>query len=193
MPEKRYTVAGMDGWLNVKREPSGLVIAVPEFIQVEVERSSGGRDFFSVLEGVERGKHFSVKSGNLKVGSPGYRAAAVLQFNLGRESLSYPGGEVKAITHSRNPIPAGVHPIQLPDFPHSLGMGYMSQSTYAKSWFYLGQGNAVPGNNDRYLHPGSVSAGCITVDPSEWTRLYQYLILCRSGDGKTVGTVTVVR
>lgn len=193
MPDTRYTVGGMDGWLNVKREPSGAIIAVPEFLRVEFERSSGGRDYFTVLEGVERGKKFSVKAGNLKAGNPGYRAGAALQFNLGREQLTYPGGQIKAITHSRNPIPAGAHPIQIPDFPHELGMGYISESTYAKSWFYLGQGHAVPGNNDRYLHPGSVSAGCITVDPSEWTRLYQYLSLCRSGDGKTVGSVTVVR
>jgi len=193
MPEKRYTVGGMDGWLNVKREPSGKVIAVPEFTQVELARSSGGRDYFAALEGVERGKNFSVKSGNLKAGTPAYRAPAALQFSLGRELLTYPGGQVKAITHSRNPIPAGVHPIQLPDFPHQLGMGYMRQSTYAKSWFYLGQGHAILGNNDRYLHPGAVSAGCITVDPSAWTQLYQHLILCRSGDGKTVGSVTVVR
>ena len=31
MAEKRYVVGGHDGWLNVKREPSGLVVAIPEF------------------------------------------------------------------------------------------------------------------------------------------------------------------
>lgn len=50
-----------------------------------------------------------------------------------------------------------------------------------------------PCQNDRYLHPGTASAGCITVDPASWTKLYQHLILCRRGDGKTVGSVTVLR
>lgn len=151
MPEKRYTIGGVDGWLNVKREPSGGIVAIPEFTQVELEAADNGRDHFKILEGVERGKKFSVKSGNLKFGSPGYRATASLQFNPVKELITYPGGQVKAVTHTRNPIPVGVNPIQIPDFPHQLGAGYMAQSTYAKSWFYLGNGNAIPGNNDRYL------------------------------------------
>lgn len=77
--------------------------------------------------------------------------------------------------------------------PDNLGMGYLGQTPYAKNWFYLGTGNAVPGNNDRYLHTGRVSAGCITVEPASWTALYRHLILSRSGNDKTVGTVTVVR
>ncbi len=193
MPEKRYTIGGMDGWLNVKREPSGAIVAIPENIQVEIETTENARDYFKILEGVERGKKFSVKTGHLKIGSPGYRTAANIQFNPAKELITYPGGQVKTVTHTRNPIPAGAHPIQIPDFPHQLGGGYMAQSSYAKSWFYLGNGNAIPGNNDRYLHTGSVSAGCVTVDPSGWTKLYQYLILCRRGDGKTVGTIAVVR
>ena len=193
MSDMRYVAGAVDGWLNVRREPSGTIVALPEFTRVELEASSAGRDLFVAQEGVERGKRFPVKVGNLMVGNPGYQSAVSLEFSIGRESLRYPGGTVKAITHSRNPVPTGSHPIQMPDFPHQLGVGYMGQSLYAKSWFYLGLGNAVRGNNDRYLHPGSVSAGCITVDASEWTKLYRYLILSRSGDGKTVGTVSVVR
>lgn len=191
--KKRYTSAGRDGWLNVKREPSGAITALPEFIHVELESSSDDRDFFIVKEGIESGNRFSVKTGHLQPGTPAYRAAANLQFSLGRKLLTYPGGQVTAHTHERNPIPVATHPVQIPDFPHPLGTGYIDKTPYAKNWFYLGHGHAIPGNNDRYLHPGSVSAGCITVDPSGWTQLYQYLILCRRGDGKTVGTVTVVR
>ncbi|MCR5884017.1 hypothetical protein LRS03_14615 [Rhizobacter sp. J219] len=193
MSDNRYVVGGMDGWLKVKREPSGVVVALPEFTKVDVTSSQNGRDHFIVQEGVERGNPFSVIAGHLKAGNPGYRAPANLEFSLSRGLLTFLGGQVKAVTHTRNPIPAGLHPVQIPDFPHSLGEGYMAQSRYAKTWFYLGQGHAVRGNNDRYLHPGSVSAGCITVDPSMWTSLYQYLIRCRSGNAKTVGSVSVVR
>jgi hypothetical protein len=193
VPEKRYVVGGRDGWLNVKREPSSTTISIPEFLQVEVSDSKNGRDHFTALEGVERGKKFSVKTGNLKSGSPVYHSAAHLQFSLSKELLTYQGGQVKAITHPLQPPPLSSHPVQIPDFAHDKGIAYLGQTPYAKNWFYLGQGNAIPGNNDRYLHTGLSSAGCITVEPTGWTRLYQYLILCRRGDGKTVGMVTVVR
>lgn len=186
-------VGGSDGWLNVKREGSDTVIALPEYLRVEHRASQNGRDHFSPLEGIEKGRLLSVRSGHLRSGLPGYHAAAMLTFHVRKERLSYAGLEVKAITHPRNPIAEGTHPVQIPDFPHAAGGGYSSVSQYAKSWFYLGHGHAMPGNNDRYLHPGSISAGCITVDPGAWTALYRYLILCRRGDGQTVGTVTVIR
>lgn len=193
MPATHHVIGGSDGWLNVKREPSGQVVSLPEFLQVELQSSAGGRDRLKVLEGPEAGRLFSVKVGHLKPGLPGFRGAASLRFDLSRKLVSYSGGQVSAITDANNPVPVGSHPIQIPDFPHELGAGYTAQSPYAKTWFYLGTGNAVSGNNDRYLHAGSVSAGCITVAPSAWTALYRYLILCRSGNAKTVGTVVVSR
>lgn len=193
MAERRYTSAGTDGWLNVRREPSGIIIALPEYIATEMESSSNGRDHFIVKEGVERGNRFSVKAGYLKTQPPAYRPAASMQFSLSRSILTYATGRARAFTDEGNPIRPGTHPIQLPDFPHHLGAIYLQQSAYAKNWFYLGQGNSVIGKNDRYLHPGGVSNGCITVHPTDWTQLYQYLVLCRSGDEKTVGNVVVVR
>lgn len=193
MPELRYAVGGSDGWLRVKREPSGEIISVPEHLQVELTSSGAGRDYFTVLEGVHRGKKFSVMAGNLGSRRPPYKGAAHLTFSLGQRTLTYALGGVKAITQQDNALPVGTHPIQVPDHPHEGGLYYMGQTPYAKSWFYLGHGEAVLNRGDRYLHPGSGSLGCITVDPSGWTRLYGYLILCRSGDGKTVGRVTVVR
>jgi hypothetical protein len=193
MSYNRYVVAGTDGWLNVKREPSGEIIALPEFLKVNVTSTQNGRDYFVVHEGVERGKHFSVKTGNLKAGNPGYRGPANLEFSLSKETLTFLGEKVTAIMYDEKPIPMGTHPIQIPDFPHTGGNSYLGQSRYAKTWFYLGHGNAVYGRDDRYLHPGRGSRGCITVEPEMWTRLYQYLILCRSGNERTVGTVRVVR
>lgn len=193
MSDKRFVSGGADGWLNVRREPSGEIIGLPEYLQVTVTSMKDNRDYFTVLEGVEKNKTFSVKAGNLKTGVPAYRASARLTFSISKKKLSYPGGEIKAITVARNPPPLGIIPIQIPDFPHIMGGLYQADNIYAKTWFHLG--HAVSGNNgtDRYLHTGMESAGCITVEPSGWTRLYQYLILCRGNDGKTVGSVTVVR
>ena len=68
----------------------------------------------------------------------------------------------------------------------------MPLASKAMAWFYLGTGNAKPGDNDRYLHPGRVSAGCVTVtEVSKWDSLYAVLILSRATGGKDVGTITV--
>lgn len=193
MLEKRYIPGGVNGWLNVKREPSGEIVALPENLSVDFLHSKNDRDYFTANEGVEKGKSFSVAQGNLKNGSPAYWETASLNFNITKQELTYFGGKVSAVTYDRNPIFPGIHPIQLPDFPHQLGVSYVGRSRFAKTWFYLGSGVAIPGDNDRYLHTGDRSAGCVTVDPDGWTALYQFLILCRSGDGKTVGSLTVVR
>ena len=135
-----------------------------------------------------------MKQGNLRQGLPAYKPPARIEFNIMAQKLSFLGGDVRAITATgASAVPIGTHPVQIPDFPHELGSAYMGQSQYAKNWFYLGRSVAIPGNNDRYLHTGRVSLGCVTVDPNQWTKLYQYLILCRSGDGKTVGSIIVRR
>ena len=192
MSRERYVANGTSGWLRVKLEPSGTQISLPEYLRVNYESSAGGRDFFTVREGVHAGRKCSVVAGYLRTGNPGYKPAARLKFSLSRKLLTWAGQEVAAITSRINVIPVGTHPIQIPDFPHSGGANYVSRSEFAKSWFYLGRGNAVALNNDRYLHPGAASAGCITVDANRWTQLYLHLILSRGNDGKTVGTVAVV-
>jgi hypothetical protein len=191
--EKRYVIGGTDGWLRVKREPSGVIVSMPQGLQVELINAKDGRDFFKPLEGLEKDKLFSVLAGNLGKTLPAYRGPARLTFSLEKKQLSYGGNTATAHTHDRYPISVGNHPIQLPDFPHAGGQYYMSITPFAKVWFYLGMGAAVPGLDDRYLHPGVVSLGCVTVEPKDWTALYNHIILCRAGDGKNVGTLTVVR
>ncbi len=104
MGEKRYTSAGTDGWLNVKREPSGAIIALPEHIATELESSANGRDFFIVKEGIERGNRFSVKAENLRNQAPDHMPAAIINFSLSRNILKYPGGLANAFSDKTNPI-----------------------------------------------------------------------------------------
>src|SRR5690606_40387453 len=87
-----------------------------------------GRDYFKVLEGVEKSNRFTVIEGNLSNGRPVYRPAAHLRFDLSAETLTYPGGTIKAITDPANPISPGVHPIQIADFPHTSNPAYARKS-----------------------------------------------------------------
>ena len=193
MPELGHIAGGADGWLNVKAGSGGQIVALPRYLKIQIDQPRSGRDSFTTTEGSCRGHAFSVTGGYLKIGNPGWRSSANLEFSVSSQMLSFPGGQVRAITDAGNPVATGTHPVQIPDFPHEGGAGYLGRTRYAKTWFYLGRGAALPGRNDRYLHTGRVSAGCVTVDPSGWTALYEYLILCRSSDAASVGSLVVRR
>jgi hypothetical protein len=197
---QRFIVTDAAGWLNVKLEPYGQIQALPQFLKVEFTVRRDNRDFFRILEGAHRNKQASVAARGpaqswLGTTLPAYKGPAVLTFNKSTGRMTTPIAALNAITDPSNPVPNGRHAIQLPDFPHDLGSGYVNQGAKkAKTWFHLGEGVAVPGNEgrDRYLHPGRVSAGCITVkDLANWDRLYDLLIVSRAGNGKDVGHVTV--
>lgn len=191
-----HVVGGRSGWLRTKLEPSGIEVSLPEYLKIDITKSKEGREYFTILEGVHKGKKASVKlsaDGSSNLGTMAmYRGAAKLVFNIAKGEVTYGGGGVKAITSLDMPIPKGTHPIQIPDYPHRIGRTYLSTTPYTLSWFYLGVGNAVYGSNDNYLHTGNLSLGCVTVNPDEWTKLYKYLILSRTGDDRNVGTITVV-
>lgn len=195
----RYVSTDNTGWLRVKLEPAGKIISLPQYIKVTFSERRNGRDYFNIEEGVYKGKSASVsqKSGSLSwLGKPlpTYRGPVNLVFRKNEGKLVTPIGLLAATTDSSNPITNGRHPMQLPDFPHDLARSYISRASKAMTWFYLGTGNAIAGKNDRYLHPGRISAGCVTVtDISKWDLLYAVLILSREPGGKNVGTITVQR
>ena len=54
-------------------------------------------------------------------------------------------------------------------------------------WFRIGH------SGDRYLHPGRVSAGCISItETARWMEIYDVLIKARKGDLMSVGILEVV-
>lgn len=76
MAEQGYIGSSRDGWLNVKRAAGGAIIALPQYLRVEILSEQDGRTQFRVAEGVEAGATFTAKSGHLARGNPGYRGAA---------------------------------------------------------------------------------------------------------------------
>jgi len=195
--KQRYIIGGRKGWLKVKLD-QGRIVSLPEYIKVNFLERISNRDKFEILEGVYKGKKASVSARGAEtswLGSPMplYKSAVSLTFKISTSLLKTPIGDIQAVTDSINPIPTGVYPIQLPDFPHDLGESYLDQATKALTWFYLGTGNAVQGKNDRYLHTGLISAGCVTVkEIDKWDRLYKSLIRARALGGKKIGTIKVL-
>jgi len=142
-----------------------------------------------VAEGPYQGQTGSVRaksSTESYLGPMTHSGAASVIFEKGKQKLQYGTKTgVSAFTDPSNPVPTGTYDLQIPDAPHSGGAHYLSSSSYAKTWFRVGT------SGDRYLHPGRVSAGCITVNAlSEWTSIYNYLIKSRKSN-TAVGRVEV--
>ena len=192
MINKHYIAAAApDAWVPARPEPSGLGMDVmlPEYLAVESASTLGGREIFTALEGVHAGKSFSLAVGRLRAGNPGWQGPARLSFNIGKQRLNFPGGQVRAKTSPQRPIAPGTHPLHIPDYPHDVGGGNVSN---ARSWFFLGRGSPPASGGAGYLNTLRSSEGGITVEAADWPALYQYLILCRNSDGRSVGSVAVV-
>lgn len=185
-----------DGWLAVKPDAGGSNVSLPSFLKVKFTGRANGRDGLTVLEGALAGLKASVRAKSETESYlrslPTYLPPVRAKFSRGAETLFIGSKSYRAISNSK-PIANGIHPIQIPDFPHDIAKHYVTPTNpYAMSWFYLGQGNAVPGNNANYLHCGSISEGCVTVkELDRWTEVYNELILRREGAGN-VGTIEVV-
>ena len=182
--------ASPDVWIAARPEPAGmgLEVMLPEYLAVEITSTSGGRDVFTVLEGVHAGEAYSLPVGRVRAGNPGWQGPARLSFNIGKQRLNFPGSQVRAKTSPQHPIAPGTYHLQIPDYPHDVGGNNLAN---ARSWFYLGRGAAVGGAG--YLNTLRASDGGITIEAADWPALYRYLILCRGQDGKTVGAVGVTR
>jgi len=53
--------------------------------------------------------------------------------------------------------------------------------------------DSIGHSGERYLHPGRVSAGCISItETTRWMEIYDSLIKARKGDFMSVGVLEVV-
>jgi hypothetical protein len=196
--QDRFVQATSDGWLEVLI--TGVRQPLPSGLKVSLSQTSGGRDSGIVSEGAFDGQAFDVKSGFLEaayrrleslvvkvvtrqagpvmIGGVVYELEVTLTYREGGTAKS--SGPFPAKTDADNPVPAGSHDLEIPDFPHPLGSGY---GPYGMVWFRIGH------SGDRYLHPGKVSLGCITCAPGNWSMIYQIVHAART-DSKSVGRLT---
>lgn len=189
---KHVTNADGKGWLQVRWQVGGTFPPLPQYLVVEFDRTEGGRDYFRALEGQNTGTNASVArrpDGNsyLADGDPRTGMARVIYDRTAGTLRFGSARPIAATTLASNPPPLGTHDLELPYEAHPGGAAYEGQSRFAKTWFRIGH------SGDRFLHPGRVSAGCVTVtEIDRWTDLYEYLITARKGDGRSVGTINII-
>lgn len=199
--QDRYVKPTSDGWVKVMI--NGTKTGAASGTKVSLNNSSGGRDAGVIQEGILQGQSFDVSTGFL---DPSYPRIDALDIKVTRHpgggvviggktydlelNLSYKendvvksGGPFAAKTHATNPTPTGLHDVEIPDFPHDLGLPY---GPFGTVWFRIGH------SGDRYMHPGRDSAGCITCAPRDWQAIYRVAHRGRSNDGKSVGVLNML-
>lgn len=192
-----------DGWI-VTLDDSGSRRSLPSHIELDLTGTISGRDHFKVIEGIYAGKNGSIAGGSglLTVTNPHLSPATIryrnrtggpttiagvkydkeilIEYENGGTTQS--SGPFNALSDQSNPIPLGTHILQVPDYPHEDGASY---SQYGTVWFRIGS------SGDRYLHPGGISSGCITVQGINWVQVYETIINRRdtaSNIGKIIAT-----
>jgi len=183
----RISAPTSPGWESVR--PTYLILSsgepfeLPHFLKVREEETSGREKNVTVLEGRYRGKDAYVDTSALaSPASP--TGAAAAKFDIAKKQFWYGGnGPIAAYTSPGNPVPKGKHDIEIPDYSHESGAKY---GDFCTTWFRVGH------SGDRYLHPGRVSAGCVTVkDMPQWINIWRYLIKARK-DNQSVGEIQVI-
>jgi hypothetical protein len=194
----RWISPTQDGWV-VALDNSSARWSLPSHLKIEVTREDSDRQYFVVSEGIHRNSKGSIRKGNVANESPHAGAAALLfeprsgspivvggvsydrQLTITRAG-GFAVGPFPAKTAPSNPLPAGQHVVQIPDFPHPDGVRYGPRGTV---WFRIGTAG------DRYVHAGRVSAGCLTCAPGNWPTIYDALVVSRAGDLQSIGVLTV--
>jgi hypothetical protein len=200
---KFLTQADGYGWTMVVRSRDQKLVSLPHYLKVNYLRTANNRDYFIPYEGLSfKDTEFNVArkaDGSSYLVDGKHLPAAKVIFNPRTTHLwygedSYQIGPVWAIFTPRPDLADGTYDLEIPDYPHvEFGDKYLSQTPYARCWFRILKGGA---NNidTRYLHPGQISDGCVTVkDLPYWTKLYNYLFNHRKGDSLSVGTITFDR
>ena len=177
MADTRYVAAfpATGNWLLVQLD-GGERVSLPYGLMVDYLGAASGRETFTILEGVHKGKGASVKQ---KSATESYLTAALhhlpagtIRFDVKSQRLKFdnPGpfnafsGAGPGVENGRSvtytPVPAGSYPLAIPAYPSAQTRAEYGQWTkFHQSWFRIG----LDLGGSRFLHAGEISDGCVTV------------------------------
>ena len=178
------------GWLKVILEDDKSVKSLPAYLKLKIERADVKREYFTILEGVYRGRPASVELSDdnflrLVTGIK-HKPPVRITYSTSKKILTLKGKRYKTDDDPKNPWKKGLYDIEIPDYPHRGGLNY-PEAGRGTVWFRISH------SGERYLHPGIVSAGCISVtETKRWMEIYDTLIKARKGDFMSVGIFEVI-
>jgi len=181
-----------NGFLQVIME-DGTHESLPAFLGVLFHYSEDRRDYFTILEGVLKGKKGSMKQKKdgrsyILVGNP-HTNPVQMSFPVASGTLTINNKKYKVIKDLSSPWKKGLYDIEIPDHIHELGKPYLNEASKAMVWFHVGHEY----QDERYIHTGKHTAGCITLSEIErWDEIYNALIKARKSDSKSIGTLEIL-
>ena len=178
------------GWLKVRLEDDKSVKSLPAYLKLKIERVDAQREYFTILEGSYRGRPASIElrndSSSWLITGIKHELPARIIYSISKKILTLKGKKYKADDDPKNPWEKGLYDIEIPDHPHKGGLKY-PEAGRGTVWFRIGHSGA------RYLHPGLVSAGCISIaETVRWMEIYNALIKARKGDFMSIGVLEAV-
>ncbi|KKU67564.1 MAG: hypothetical protein UX89_C0014G0034 [Parcubacteria group bacterium GW2011_GWA2_47_16] len=186
---------GIGGWTKALSESTAEgEISLPAYLKVRLEKEKNNRQYFTILEGLRRGEKASVMMGSdgssfLQTENP-HIAPMHFTYSLSTRMLRLKKQRYTTIDYKNDPDPwkKQLYTIAIPDSPHKGGEAYLDRAKLAKVWFKVSHPD-----NERYLHTGERTAGCITLTEVErWDELCKVLLKARRGDGESIGVVEIV-
>ncbi len=185
---------GKGGWTNVKLENKNIEVALPAYLKIKLEGQDPKRQYFTIPEGPWWGEKASVK---IEAGGVSHLEAANHQtgpvhliYYRSKDLLRFKNKTYKTRDYRNDPNPwiRRLYDIKIPDFPHEKGRPYLNKAKLAMVWF-----KTTHKSDDRYIHAGTFSLGCVTLTEIErWDELCQILMKARKDDGESVGFLEVV-
>jgi len=186
----KYTPDIDNGWLKVKIV-DGDTVSLPAFLKIQSDYIEGGREYFTISEGMYRGQKASVSLGENKksrfLPKVEHEPLIHLQYSISKKALIIDNKKYQATDYTGSPWKKGWYDVELPDYPHKDPRSYVNISSRFKTWFRIGH------SGERYLHTGRASLGCITIiEIEKWNEIYNKLIKARKGDFLSVGVLEVI-
>ncbi|TAN34110.1 hypothetical protein EPN28_00550 [Patescibacteria group bacterium] len=185
---------GKGGWTIVKLENKNMEIALPAYLKVKLDKQDLKRQYFTILEDPWRDEKASVKleSGGVSyLESTNHQTGPVhLIYYRSKNLLKFGNKTYETQDYKDDPDPwqRKLYDIKIPDHSHDGGRYYLDRADLAMVWF-----KTTHKSDDRYVHPGSFSLGCVTLTEIErWDELCQILMKSRKGDGESIGFLEVV-
>lgn len=154
-------------WLQVILD-KGPEIAVPYGLKIDRTGQKNGREYFKILEGVYQGKTASVVASAASTylsTSVRHKPGVKLTFDLKKQSLTF--GSHPAVNafsgggHAGyTPVAVGSYLLAIPAYPSAQTRpAYSKWCKHHNLWFRIG----IETTGSRFLHPGAISDGCVTV------------------------------
>lgn len=200
-PKTKYIKATADGLLIVKgSSPGGKTeLSLPSGLRVVLKETKGGRDYGTIDEGVLVGEDFNVTTGYLvdtyarvsglnvkarpRTGGPSAAPGEIaLEVTVSwvEGTVAKTIGPINAITSATDPMEAGKNKVRIADFGHKYGAAY---PPYGMVWFRV----ATTKVGEYYIHGGTVTKGCLTIDPHRWSDVYTVLHKARAPGDEYAG------